>query len=192
MLTKKQYRMLELLSDMIESCKDCGLWTGGCCPPYFTPKSKYLIIGEAPGKDEITEEQPFVGKAGKILWNIMDEYNLKKSRFAIINSVCCRPIKGDDRNGKPTESQILECNQWLKKLIIILEPRNILCLGNSALWIFERRYGITEYNGIHRKLKNTTITYSVHPAYAIYNKEIGLKYLKKGIRKFKEEIDKNG
>jgi len=44
------------LDDQILSCKNCSLWTGGYCKPFWTPNSKYGIIGEAPGSNEVNNE----------------------------------------------------------------------------------------------------------------------------------------
>jgi DNA polymerase len=181
-MTPKQIRLLQLLDQQILACTDCDLHKNGRAKPYWSPDSQYAIIGEAPGKDEVTLNEPFVGKAGNILWNI----TISKKYFLVINSVNCRPVIGN-KNGKPTSEQKFQCSKWLRKYIHILAPRTILLLGDHAIGTM-----IPERGGVIAK--NATTFYSlefdadcirsVHPAMSLYNPEKGTKLLKESITLF--------
>lgn len=188
-LSQKKIRLLELLGDQISECKNCMLHEGGKSLPYWTPISCYIIIGEAPGKEEVDTE-PFIGSAGKRLWESMSEFGYRKEQFAIINSVQCRPVKGG-RNGKPSKKQCQRCYPWIRKFIKIIEPEKILILGNYAMatMLGGEPKGITSVNGNEKVIYgyepgNIPAVLSVHPAVCIYNGEDGKKDLLHAIENF--------
>ena len=119
MLDERQIRLLELLEDQISACDNCTLIYKRKCLPYWTPLSKYLIIGGSPNEIEVGNEL-FIGKTGSKLWAIMDKYSFRKEEFAIINSIQCRPMTGGP-NGKPMLTNLAECRPWIRKFIRILE-----------------------------------------------------------------------
>jgi len=190
MLTKKQIRLLQLLEEQILDCKRCALHGGGRCKPYWTTRSRYVIVGEAPGKNEVVENTPFTGMAGRILWDtIYKVLRHLRSDFAIINSVNCRPTDGM-RNLKPTKEEQISCQQWIRKFINVIEPEKVLILGNYAMGTMLGKYSgiaaLSGANGYLREYKNTPFVVSVHPAYALYNKDEGIKKLNVAMEKFKE------
>jgi DNA polymerase len=153
-------------------------------------KSKYVIVGEAPGKNEVVENIPFTGMAGDILWNtIYNVAGLCKADFGIINSVNCRPTDGM-RNLKPSHEDRMACQQWIRKFIKVIGPEKALILGNYAMGtMLGRNSGIVRLNAVEGNLReygNIPFVTSVHPAYAIYNKDEGLEKLTESIEKFKE------
>lgn len=194
MLDEKTIRLLELLDDQIKECSECGI--GMCslkCLPYWTPLSIYLIIGEAPGREEIENNEPFTGMTGRKLWEIMNKLGLRKEEFAIINSIQCRPVTSSGANGKPTIGQMESCWPWIRKFIKVLEPHKALIFGNYAKATIKRSKiigGIMRYNAtthlIHEFGYDLPIIYSVHPSMCIYSHEQGEELLKESIRVFKE------
>jgi len=193
MLTTKQHRMLKLLNDQIGRCVSCSLYFGGRCSPWFTKKSRFVIIGEAPGQNEVKENTPFIGIAGNWLWSAIKAvtgYN--REDFAVINSVNCRPATPDGRrNLKPTQSQMSNCNQWVRKFIKVMEPEKVLILGNYAMGsVLGRHSGIVKLNAADGRfmndeyIKGLPYVISVHPAYCIYNADEGPALLKEAISKF--------
>jgi uracil-DNA glycosylase family 4 len=193
MLDDRQIRLLELLEDQINNCNKCPLLYTRKCLPYWTPLSKYLIIGEAPGANEVGNE-PFIGTAGNKLWNIMDKHYFRKEEFAIINSIQCRPVTATGSNGKPKSSHMENCRPWIRKFIRILEPHRVLLLGNYAKSVFEENNpsmgGIMGLNGTYRMnnlyIENLPVVYSVHPSMCIYKGKEGEQLLEKSIIIFKE------
>ena len=180
--------MLELLDTMIGQCTDCELHTGGHVKPYWTPMSTLAALGEAPGKDEVDSNEPFVGKAGEILGNTMAKAGFRKDQFLIINSVNCRPVE-NGRNGKPKIDQIMECKKWVNKYIKVIKPEKMIAFGNFAKGSLNNSFtGIVKYNGWIEPVSSYGIhvVYSVHPAYCIYQGDAGKVMLKKSIEKFRD------
>lgn len=197
-LTNKQIKMLQLLDEQILSCKRCSLHEqsvpGGVrCKPYWTRNSEYVIVGEAPGREEVRDGTPFVGQAGSYLWDaIYRILGIHRDSFAIINSVNCRPTDGF-RNLKPTSEQQKMCYQWIRKFIKVVEPEKMLILGNYAMGtMLGRNTGIIRMNGVDGTLKEfdrLPYVISVHPAFCIYNRDEGPQKLEEAIKAFKE-LDK--
>jgi uracil-DNA glycosylase family 4 len=192
MLTKRQIRMLQLLDKQVSSCTSCGLHDNGTAIPYWTPYSRYAIIGEAPGANEVRQQTPFVGASGEILTSALEKYKFESKDFLIVNTVQCRPVRGNT-NGKPNEAQIKECQRHLRRYLKIVNPEKILCLGNYAKYIFTGNYyGILKERGSfneHRIENDGTVfpvLFTIHPAYCIYNREDGTGLLERDIKLFKE------
>jgi uracil-DNA glycosylase family 4 len=191
------YKMLTLLDNQVQSCTKCNLYSGGRAKPYWTSHSRYGLFLEAPGKEEVTQNTPVVGGAGKKLWQALHDVGLERSDFLIINSVNCRPVV-DGKNGKPTAEEMLSCSDWARKYIRIIKPIKILVMGTYAVQSFNRIVGgdvlpigsIVENNGKIVFVKffdvEVHIVVSVHPAYTIYQQEKGMKALKHSIDIFKE------
>jgi DNA polymerase len=153
-------------------------------------KSRYVIVGEAPGKNEVVQSTPFIGMAGDVLWNTIHKVaGLFRADFAIINSVNCRPTDGV-KNLKPSPSDRMTCQQWIRKFIKVIEPEKVLILGNYAMGsMLGRSSGIVRLNAVEGNLReygNIPFVTSVHPAYTIYNHEEGQEKLTESIEKFKE------
>lgn len=194
MLTKRQIRMLQLLDKQVGNCKECELNKNGVAIPHWTPYSRYAIIGEAPGANEVRQQTPFVGAAGKILTDALSKQGFKSQDFLIVNTVQCRPVKGNS-NGKPTESQIKKCQKHLRRYLKVVNPEKILCLGNYAKYIFTGNfYGILKERGSfneHRIEKDGMVfpvLFTIHPAFCIYNKDEGIVLLERDIKLFKESV----
>ena len=195
MLDDRQIRLLELLEDQINKCNLCkSLYTRKCLP-YWTPLSKYLIIGETPAGNDVGNE-PLTDIAGKKLWDIMDKYALRKEEFAIINSIQCRPVTETGSNN-PTMSNMIRCRPWIRKFIKILEPHKVLVLGNYAKAVSEDSNnigGIMSMNGIYRinsvYIESLPVVYSIHPNYKNVHPSMGGKLvdqlLETSIKVFKE------
>ncbi len=190
MLTKEQIRLLTILDDQITDCNFCELWTGGYSKPSWSPHTRYVMVGEAPGQEEVNK-MPFIGKAGRVLWKIANKIGFQREDFLIINSVNCRPIDSTGRNGKPSSKQIDECDDWVRKYIRVVQPKKMILLGNFAIGKFFPQYksGITKRNGTKELLEYHDIRIptilSVHPAYSIYNSIRGEAMLKTSLEELK-------
>lgn len=185
-MDKKQLRILSLLDNMIGECKKCSLFQNGRAKPYWVSSSRFAIIGEAPGFDEVRENSPFVGKAGNILWDAVKRNGLSREDFLIINSVNCRPVVGN-KNGKPSNEQMEQCRPWIRKYLKVLKPRAILILGGYALFTILGESDIMKHSGkeVHSREFDCPVVISVHPAFTIYNPSKGEQLLKESIEKFR-------
>jgi len=187
MLDNKQIRMLELLDSSILRCKNCELYNGGKVLPYWTSLSKYVIIGEAPGKEEVENNEPFIGKSGIILWAIMGKYGFRKEEFLIINSVQCMPIDGEKNL---TKWNVLQCKQIWRKYIKVINPLRMITFGDYGTGAIDGEYrGTIRKNSrgeCSREFDDMEYVTSVHPSYCIYNSKSGPLLLEQSIKKLRK------
>ena len=128
--------------------------------------SNILIIGEAPGKEEDLTSEPFVGRAGKLLTEILLSIKLTRDDVYITNTVKCRPPE----NRNPSSDEIESCASYLDQQINLISPRVIILLGKVAA---ERILNTSEPMASLRKkiyyYKDTNIPTLVfyHPAYLL-------------------------
>lgn len=92
------------------------------------PKAKVMVIGEAPGKDEDEQGEPFVGRAGQLLNKMLIAINFPREEVFIANILKSRPP--GNRDPKPEE--VAACEPYLWKQIDIIKPKMILCVGRIA------------------------------------------------------------
>ncbi|MBM4171142.1 MAG: uracil-DNA glycosylase [Ignavibacteria bacterium] len=145
-----------------------------------------MLIGEAPGADEDAQGEPFVGRAGKLLNDILKSINLSREEVYIANILKCRPPQNRD----PQPMEMETCIPYLHKQIDLINPKIILCLGrvaangllNKKLSLADLRNTVYEFNGI-----KVMATY--HPAALLRNPN-----WKRGcwedVQKFKKLYDK--
>ena len=93
------------------------------------PKSKIMFIGEGPGSNEDLEGLPFVRRAGALLDKMLDSIDLDRKKVYITNVVNYRPPD----NRRPTEEEIERYFPYLKKHIVIIDPKIIVLLGSTAM-----------------------------------------------------------
>lgn len=129
--------------------------------------ARVLIVGEAPGKNEDLQGEPFVGAAGKYLNELLELADLQRSQVYIANVLKCRPP--GNRNPQPEEIQA--CAPFLREQTRTINPEFIVTLGNfSTKFILKTDRGIT---GLHGKLKMAgkfKVFPVFHPAAAIYDR----------------------
>lgn len=121
---------IESLDKLICNCKKCGLGNLRTKFVFGTgnPEAKVVLVGEAPGADEDREGKPFVGRAGKLLTDILAAINFSRDEVFICNILKCRPP--DNRNPLPAE--IKECEPYLIKQLQLINPAFIIALGTFA------------------------------------------------------------
>ncbi|MGE5364509.1 MAG: uracil-DNA glycosylase [Bacteroidota bacterium] len=132
------------------------------------PKAKVMIIGEAPGADEDRQGEPFVGRAGKLLTDILKAINFTREEVYITNILKCRPP--GNRNPLPGEMQV--CMPYLRKQIELIQPRLILCLGLIAAGgVLNLKQTLTKMRGNIYQLGNISVMVTYHPAALLRNPE---------------------
>ena len=160
----------------VKKCKNCVLYKKRSNPVVGIGNlnAKILFIGEAPGRNEDIQGKPFVGRAGKILDELLESIDLKRNDIYIANILKSRPPK----NRNPLKSEIETCTGYLDKQIRIIQPKVIAPLGNFAtLYIFNKfDLKFDKISKIHGKISNTTSKFGhiiviplFHPAVATYN-----------------------
>ena len=93
-----------------------------------TPEAEVMFIGEGPGEQEDLKGEPFVGRAGKLLDDMLAMIGLDRSKIYIANIVKCRPPGNRD----PLNTEQEACFTWLHNQIAIIKPKLIICLGRIA------------------------------------------------------------
>jgi DNA polymerase len=152
-----------LFKDLVKSsnCKQCELHRGrrNIVIDRGTPTAKIMVIGEAPGEKEDSTGSAFVGRAGKLLDEILKAINLDTEKdVLIVNIVKCRP----PGNRAPLREEVNACMPYLHKQIKLVQPQVIVLLGAVALkHMIPGKKGF-EYPGVH-----FMVLY--HPAYLLYD-----------------------
>lgn len=180
--------LLAKLEKKLKNCRKCNLGKSRTNLVFGAgnPMAWLMFVGEGPGHDEDMKGLPFIGRAGKLLTNIINAMKMKREDVYIANIVKCHPMinpdqpqkRGNDRPPRPEE--IVQCKPFLLKQIEIIKPEVICTLGNySTAFIFEK-YGLKDQiqgiSKIHGKVfeaKNLFQTIKIiplyHPAVATYN-----------------------
>ena len=140
--------------------------------------SDVIFVGEAPGKNEDTHGEPFIGIAGKKLSAALEETGITREEVYITNIVKCRPPK----NRVPTTYERNTCQEYLKQEISIIKPKIICILGNTAFNSLLGGSEITKFRGKLVRKDNQLYFLTVHPAATIYNQEL-IKVLNSDIKK---------
>ena len=127
-----------------------------------------MIIGEAPGKTEDKLQKPFVGRAGKLLDDLLGRVSLDRTKVYITNVVNYRP----DKNRKPTPKEINKFKKLLFKHIEIIKPKFILLLGTTAATAVLNHEGtLTKVRGKWKNIKilncNFYVLTTYHPAFLL-------------------------
>ena len=129
-------------------------------------KSEILIIGEAPGKEEDLTAEPFVGRAGKLLTEILLSIKLRRDDVYITNTVKCRPP--DNRN--PNNNEIDSCANYLDQQIKLISPKVIILLGKVAaeriLYSSEPMVSLRKKIHLYKDTNIPTLVF-YHPAYLL-------------------------
>ena len=122
---------LDLLKKSIISIKNCDLKKHAKNIVFSdgNPKSKIMLIGEAPGANEDQEGLPFVGKAGQLLDKMLSAIDLDRKKVYISNIINYRPPE----NRRPTEHEIKRYLPFISKHIEIIKPKILVLLGSTAM-----------------------------------------------------------
>lgn len=159
---------LDELNNIICNCTKCDLQKGRNKFVFGVgnPKAEVMLIGEGPGAEEDKQGEPFVGRAGQLLNDILKAINFTRQEVYIANVVKCRP----PGNRTPFPEEMETCMPYLSKQIELIRPKLILCLGLTAATgllkkkdtLGKMRKKLFEFNGI-----KVMVTY--HPAALLRN-----------------------
>lgn len=146
------------------SCRKCSLCEGRTNVVFGVgPRdAEVLFIGEGPGENEDLQGQPFVGRAGRLLDDMLEIIDLSRTKnIYIANMVKCRPPKNRD----PLPAEQDACMDYLRDQVSLLRPKIIVCLGRiSAMRIIKEDFKITQEHGQWFE-KNGVYTMALyHPA----------------------------
>ena len=123
--------------------------------------AEVLFIGEAPGANEDAQGEPFVGRAGKLLDDMLTMIGLDRSRIYITNSVKCRPPQNRD----PLNTEKDACRGYLRAQVRLMKPKIIVCLGRiSAMELIKPDFKISQEHGQFFDRNGTLMMALFHPA----------------------------
>ncbi len=128
------------------------------------PRADLMFIGEGPGADEDAKGEPFVGRAGKKLDEMIASIGLSRDEVYIANIVKCRPPKNRD----PQPDEVETCSPFLFKQIEAIRPRVIVTLGSPATkTLMKTKTGITKLRGQWHDWCGIPLRPTFHPAYLL-------------------------
>jgi uracil-DNA glycosylase len=156
------------LNEMICSCMKCELGSARNKFVFGTgnPDAEVMIVGEGPGAEEDIQGEPFVGRAGKLLNDILKAINFEREDVYIANIVKCRP----PGNRTPSPAEMEACIPFLEKQISLVKPKLILCLGLTAVHgLLKIKDSLTNLRGKTYDYKNTKVMVTYHPAALLRN-----------------------
>ena len=130
------------------------------------PKAELVFVGEGPGHDEDMQGLPFVGRAGKLLTQMIEAMGLQRKDVYICNVVKCRPPE----NRAPEKDEVAECSPFLLRQIDAIAPKVIVCLGSTAAQtVLETNRGISQFRGQWLEFRGRKLMATYHPAYLLRN-----------------------
>lgn len=157
------FQTLEEIDEQIKCCNKCVLCEKrkNTVSGIGNSKTKLMFIGEGPGADEDEQGLPFVGKAGQLMNEAFKGIGIKREEVYITNIVKCRP----PANRVPTTEEANACLDYLRNQVILIEPKIIVLLGNTALKnVLGEQYGITSSRGKWIEKKGIMYMPTFHPA----------------------------
>lgn len=159
---------------MLEASLCCHLGDArtNIVPGEGDPEAKVMFIGEGPGKNEDLQGRPFVGQAGQLLSQLLEEVGLSRERVFIANVLKCRPPNNRD----PLPEEVEACWPWLRQQIEIVNPVLIVLLGRFAMERFLPGMKISNVRGkvLRRNIADVGIKVfmpTYHPAAALYHRD---------------------
>jgi DNA polymerase len=127
--TNSQAAWTELRAE-VAACTRCALHRTRTQTVFGTgsPQARWLVIGEAPGADEDRQGEPFVGRAGQLLTEMLRAVGVDRQQVFIANVLKCRPPENRD----PSPEEAKSCEDYLQRQIALIQPRLILVVGRIA------------------------------------------------------------
>lgn len=160
---------LEALRVEIGDCRRCKLCQGRTNIVFGVgnPQAEVMFVGEGPGRDEDLKGEPFVGRAGLLLNDIITKgMKMTREEVYIANVVKCRPPE----NRNPELDEITTCQPFLRKQIEIVKPRIIIALGTfAAQTLLQVKTPISRLRGVWHSYHGVKLMPTLHPAYLLRN-----------------------
>lgn len=166
----KHSKNLTELRDFMLECHKCPLEKTRTNLVFGSgsPKAKVMVIGEAPGAEEDLQGKPFVGRAGKLLTDILAAIKFSREEVYITNILKCRPP--GNRNPLPSEMEV--CIPYLHRQIEMIKPKLILCLGLiSASGLLNLKLSLGKMRGNVYEFGGAKVMVTYHPAALLRNPE---------------------
>lgn len=154
---------LNQLHLQIADCKICPLYKTAIksVPGDGNPSAKIIFIGEAPGRKEDETGLPFVGRAGKLLDQLLESIDLDRKSVFITSVIKHHPPK----NRQPKPLEIKKCSHWMDMQLSIIKPKIIVTLGRFAMDYFLQDAKISQIHGTIQLITKDKQDYKIFPVY---------------------------
>jgi uracil-DNA glycosylase len=160
---------LEALREFIGDCRRCKLAPRRTNLVFGVgnPNAELMFVGEAPGADEDARGEPFVGRAGQLLTDIIERgIGMTRTEVYICNVIKCRPPE----NRNPELDEVAACEPFLFRQIDIVRPRAIVGLGTFAVQaLLKVKTPISKLRGVWHEVRGVKMMPTFHPAYLLRN-----------------------
>lgn len=158
----------EQLQQHVATCKSCGLHETRTQTVFGVgnPDADWLIIGEAPGQQEDRRGEPFVGRAGQLLDQMLLAVGLDRQSVFIANVLKCRPPNNRD----PLKAEAAACRRYLERQIELINPRIVLAVGRIAAQLLlasDAPLGRLRGRQHYLKVETLPLVVTYHPAYLL-------------------------
>jgi len=160
-------KALRVIREDLGDCTRCVLHKQGRKQIVFgvgSPKAELMFIGEAPGADEDEQGEPFVGRAGQLLNNMIKAMGLRREDVYIANIIKCRP----PGNRTPERDECETCSPFLMRQIEVIKPKAIVALGAvAAKTLLAINAPMAEFRGHWYDFRGTRLAVTYHPAFLL-------------------------
>ncbi len=158
---------LQQIRDELGDCTRCKLHTGRATLVFGVgnPTADLMFVGEAPGRDEDLQGEPFVGRAGQLLTKIIEAIDLRREDVYIANVIKCRP----PQNRNPEREEVATCEPFLFAQIDAIKPRVIVALGSFAVktLLQDDKTPISKARGRVYNYRGAKLIPTFHPAFLL-------------------------
>ena len=175
------------LEQQVVSCQLCELHATRTQAVFGVgnQQADWLIIGEAPGAEEDRQGEPFVGRAGQLLNEMLKAIGLQREQVYIANVLKCRPPNNRD----PEPEEVETCKPFLLQQIQLIKPKLVCSLGNFATQtLLGKKVGITKVRGRTFPLPEFVLFPMLHPAAALHKVDLQAP-LREDFKKLKTVLD---
>jgi len=158
---------LETISKDSGDCTRCPLAYGGRRKIVFgngDPNARLMFVGEGPGADEDEQGEPFVGKSGQLLNNMIGAMGLRREDVYVANIVKCRPPA--NRAPEPVEANT--CTQFLVRQMDVVQPEVVVALGaTAAMYLLGVKQSLASLRGRFHEVRGAKCVITYHPAFLL-------------------------
>lgn len=166
---EERQERLDQLREAVAGCTLCAELAKTRTQTVFgvgSPTARIAFFGEAPGADEDRQGEPFVGRAGKLLTQIIEACSFQREDVYILNTLKCRP----PGNRNPTTEENENCRPYFERQLEIVQPEYIVCLGRFAINnLLETVAPIGKLRGKFHPYRGSKVVVTYHPAYLLRN-----------------------
>jgi uracil-DNA glycosylase family protein len=169
-VTRADDRLAEL-AERARACRACGLWKVGTQTVFGAGpgRARVVLVGEQPGDEEDLAGEPFVGPAGRLLDDALDDAGLERSQVYVTNAV--KHFKWTPRgkrriHDKPNRTEVVACHQWLAdELDVLPDDAVVVALGATAgQSLFGPSFRVGASRGVDLELDGRPVVATIHPS----------------------------